>query len=210
MPARVRLAVVVAAALLLALSGAALLAQARGGDEGTQGPGSPFAGALRPPGVPPAELRGLRDQDGRPVSLRELRGQPVVVTFLYTSCEDTCPLTAQQVRGALDDLGRDVPALAVSVDPANDTPERARRFLRRQGLQGRMRYLLGDRPALARQWRAYGIQPQGDGFEHSAHVVLLDGRGVQRIGFPVSRLDPEALAHDLRVLSDGARAAPAS
>jgi hypothetical protein len=30
--------------------------------------------------------------------------------------------------------------------------------------------------------------------------VLLDGEGRQRIGFPVSFLTPEALAHDLRLL----------
>ena len=27
------------------------------------------------------------------------------MTFIYSTCEDTCPLIAQQIRGALDDLG---------------------------------------------------------------------------------------------------------
>ena len=201
--ARARLALAVAGLLLLAL--VAGLVASRPDARVTA-----FEGALRPPGLPAPELGGLHDQDGRALSLRELRGRPVVVTFLYTTCEDTCPLTAQQIRGALDDLGRDVPALAVSVDPAVDTPARARRFLREQGLEGRMRFLLGGRAALARQWRAYGSRPQGEGFEHSAHVVLLDGQGLQRVGFPASRLTPEALAHDLRALSADGRATSAS
>ena len=44
-----------------------------------------FAGALRPE-TPPASFT-LRDEEGRPVDIADFRGQPVVVTFLYSSCE---------------------------------------------------------------------------------------------------------------------------
>ena len=37
-------------------------------------------------------------------------------------------------------------------------------------------------------------------FEHSAYVMLIDRRGVQRLGIPFERLDPAELAQDLRVL----------
>ena len=51
---------------------------------------------------------------------RERSGTVVVLTPLYTHCQDACPLTAQQIRGALDDLSGDqrsgVRALALSVD----------------------------------------------------------------------------------------------
>ena len=50
--------------------------------------GDAFAGASRPPAIPPAEF-GMRDEQGRDVRLADLRGKPVVVTFLYTTCEDT-------------------------------------------------------------------------------------------------------------------------
>src|SRR4051812_33456318 len=59
-----------------------------------------FEGALRPAGIPSARF-ALRDQDGRTVTASELRGRPIVVSFLYTHCRDTCPLIADQVRGAL-------------------------------------------------------------------------------------------------------------
>jgi len=107
----------------------------------------------------------------------------------------------QTIRGALDDLGRDVPVVGVSVDPAGDTAERARRFVRRMRMTGRMTYLLGDRPALARVWRAFGIRPQSADLEHSAYVVLVDGRGRQRIGFPSHELTQAGLAHDLARLT---------
>jgi len=158
-----------------------------------------WAGATRPAGIPPAEL-SLRDQDGRPVSLAGYRGRPVVVTFLYSTCEDTCPTQVQTIRGALDDLGADVPVLAISVDPANDTPARARRFVLEQRMTGRMSFLLGEEAELARAWRTFAVAPQRDDLEHSAYVVLLDGRGRQRVAFPFGALTSEGLAHDLRRL----------
>ena len=160
-----------------------------------------FSGALRPK-TPAATFR-LRDEEGRLVDVADYRGRPVVVTFMYTGCENDCPTIAQQIRGALDDLGTDVPVLAVSVDPAGDTPASARRFIARQRLGGRMRFLLGSESQLQPVWRGFGIAPQAEGREHSAAVVLLGPDGRQAVGFPVSELTPEALASDLRMLGAG-------
>ena len=195
MPVRARLAIFLAATF--AVAGAFVLTVTRDDDEPRAQ--ARFEGSVRPPGIPPAEFR-MRDQDGKVATLSEYRGKPVVVTFLYTTCEDTCPLTAQQIRGALDELGHDVPVLAVAVDPPRDTPERARRFLGEQRVAGRMRFLLGPELELRRQWRAYGIQPQTDDLEHSAYVVLLDKTGRQRIGWPAGEATPDAIANDLALL----------
>jgi protein SCO1 len=191
---RLHLAMLVAGTLLLAVAAVILFT---GGSASRQAqPG--FAGALRP--TIPAQDFHLRDQDGRAVRLSDFRGRVIVLTFLYSTCRDTCPVMAQQIRGALDDLDIQPPALAVSVDPANDTPRSARAFLLRQHLTGRMRFLLGTAAQLAPVWDAYGIAPQRRGRDHSAYVILLDARGRQRIGFPADQLTPEALAHDVRTL----------
>jgi protein SCO1/2 len=195
MPARLRLALFVTG--VLALAGVAAVLLFAVGDRTARSDG--FSGALRPPGIPPAEF-GLRDEQGRVVRLGDLRGRPAVVTFLYTTCRDTCPLTTQQIRQALDDLGRDVPVIAVSVDPANDTPRRARAFALKQGMTGRMRWVLGTGAQLQRLWRAYGVAPQTAKEDHSASTVLLDARGRQRVGFATSVLTPEGLAHDIAAL----------
>ena len=194
MPFRARLALALAATFAVIAAAAAVLSS----DPETAASDAP-AGAIRPAGIPPSDFR-LTDQDGRTVTLADVRGEVAIVTFLYTTCEDTCPLAAMQIRGALDDLGHDVPVLAFAVDPPRDTPERAQAFLTKTKMTGRMRFLTGPREELRRQWRAYGIRPQGEGFEHSAYVVLLDRRGVQRIGFPVDHLTPEGLAHDVALL----------
>jgi protein SCO1 len=159
-----------------------------------------FAGALSPPNIPPRDFT-LSDEDGKPISLRQYRGKVVVLTFMYSTCQDTCPVTATTIRGALDDVGHDVPTLAVSVDPANDTRDSAEAFLVKRGLSGgRMHFLLGTRAQLAPIWHAYGIQPQGNGFEHTARVLVIDKDGRQRVAFPVEQLVDRDLAHDIRKL----------
>jgi protein SCO1 len=162
-------------------------------------PAGEFAGSVRPPGAPAPPFR-LRDQDGRRVSMADYRGRTVVMAFVYSTCEDTCPGQVQSIRGALDRLGHDLPVLLVSVDPANDTQARAKRFLLEQHVTGRMRFVLGSERELSPVWKGYGIAPQRGTLDHSAYVVVVDGKGLQRIGFPHSQLTPEDLAHDLRRL----------
>ncbi len=162
-----------------------------------------FEGAILPRGLDAPRFR-LRDQDGEPVAMEDLRGRPVIVTFLYTHCEDSCPTQAQQVRSALDELGEEVPALAIAVEPERDTEESARAFLSEQRVLGRMRFVLGSRAELKKVWKAFGVEPQRDDLEHSGRFVLVDPDGVQRVSFPIDQATPERLAHDLRLLADGA------
>ena len=193
MPPRVLLALTTLCLFVAAGIGGVVLARA-GEDDAAPAPG--WEGAIRPPGTRLPDF-ALRDQDGELVTAAQLRGQPVIVTFVYSTCEDTCPAQVMSIRGALDRLGRDVPVLGVSVDPANDTRRRARAFLLEQSMTGRMRFLLGDARGLAQLWRAFGIAPRRDGLEHTAHTVIVDAAGRQRIGFPASQLTPSRLAHDL-------------
>jgi protein SCO1 len=169
---------------------------------GAVAPRSPFKGALRPPS-PPNDF-SLRDQEGRLVRLADQRGKVVILSPMYTTCRDTCPIVAQQIRAALDDLPaserEQIVALALSVDPANDTPASAKRFLVSRRVSGYLDFLLGSHSELRPVWRTYGFSPQAEELEHNSYVVLIDSRGRQRIGFPVDFLTPEALTHDLRLL----------
>jgi protein SCO1 len=196
--ARVLIALFLVAVFAL---GATVLA-AGGGDDGeVAGAGGPFEGAVMPEGLRAPDFE-LRNQDGEQISMRDFRGEPVIVTFLYTTCEDTCPLQAQTVRGALDQLGHDVPAIAIAVDPPRDTPERARAFLVEQRALGRLDFVLGSRAELHPLWRGFAIRPQSVTQEHQARITLVDPRGYQRVGYPGSQATPERLAHDLRLLEN--------
>ena len=187
---------------VFALGAIALAANSRGGDDdGGDQPttANRFEGAVMPAGLRAPDFE-LTNQDGERISMRELRGQPVVVTFLYTTCEDTCPVQAQTVRGALDQLGHDLPAIAVAVDPPRDTPQRARAFLSEQRALGRMDFVLGSRKELKPLWDGFFVQPQSVTQEHNARFTLVDADGFQRVGYPGAEATPERLAHDLRIL----------
>ncbi|MDA0165161.1 SCO family protein [Solirubrobacter ginsenosidimutans] len=162
-----------------------------------------WAGAQRPDHQPVPAFT-LRDQDGKTVTSASLRGKPVVFAFIYSTCRDTCPAQVQTIRGALDDFpgsADKVRVIGISVDPANDTPKRAQSFLLKQQMTGRMQFLLGSRAQLKPVWDAFAIQPQSKALEHSAHTVLADADGVQRVGFPFDHLTGEGLVHDLERLA---------
>jgi protein SCO1/2 len=161
---------------------------------------SNFQGAIMPSGVRAPDFT-LENQQGEQVSMRALRGKPVIVTFLYTHCRDTCPAQAQIVKGALADLGGGaVPALAIAVDPPNDTPESAKAFLAKQRVAG-LDFVLGSRAQLETLWKGFAIRPQAITSEHQARLTLVDKRGFQRIGYP------DARAHRPRHPPAGARVA---
>ncbi len=201
LPARLQLALIaLAACAAAAVFGVVLASGRQAGAQDGLNLSNGWAGALRPPGLMVPSFR-LHDQDGGVVTSQSLRGKPVVYAFVYSTCRDTCPAEVQTIRGALDDLGRDVPVMGVSVDPRNDTRKSAIAFLLDQKMTGRMKFLLGTQAQLAPVWKAFGIQPQENGLEHSAHVVLADAQGRQRIGFPFEELTEDRLAHDLARLA---------
>jgi protein SCO1/2 len=78
-------------------------------------------------------------QRGKPVKFYDdlIKGKIVIISFIYTSCTDICPLTTAriaQLEEKLGDMvGRDVFILSMSVDPERDTPERLKEYAERFG-----------------------------------------------------------------------------
>jgi protein SCO1/2 len=184
-------------AVLLAAIGAVLLS-------GVHSPApvprtSAFAGPVLPPGLRAASF-SLPDQNGRLVSLSSYRGHVVVLTFIHSQCKDACPFMVEQIKGALNDLphaGAGVAAIGISVAPAEDTRASRRAFLATHEMTGRLAFLNGPPPALRRVWHAYAMQPVQGKIDHSTFVLLIDKRGIERVGFAADQLTPEGLAHDI-------------
>lgn len=183
------------AALGLVLSGC-------GGNGSTTGTGE-FDGAAFPPGVRAPDFV-LTDQDGRTVSLSGQRGRVVMLAFLWTGCR-TCTLVAEQVRGALDELGTraGVRTLLIDTSPRTTTRARVVRFLQNTSLAGRASYLSGPEAHLRRVWRAYSVAAAGRGgsaAEAGIVVLLIDRRGLERVGFGTEQITPQGLSHDVGLL----------
>ena len=118
------------------LTGTLVVDGARSWIEGTsltkppEGVATPAAeAALGPPAGTPLPTTPLRDQSGREVTAKDFAGRDLVITFIYTRCPlpDFCPLMMSrldEVAARLHKAGRrgDVHMLAITVDPAHDTP----------------------------------------------------------------------------------------
>ncbi len=158
-----------------------------------------FDGAAYPPGIMAPDFK-LHDEQGHTVSLSEYRDKVIALSFLSSDCR-TCTLVAQQIRGALDELGSPpgVSTIFVSTDPRTDTSAGVARFLAATSLTGRAIYLTGSGHSLKAVWRAYHVTTGEDGIT----VLLIDRTGVERVAFGVEQITPEGLSHDIRLLDTG-------
>ena len=76
----------------------------------------------------------LLDKTGAPLSLSDLRGEPVLLFFGYTHCPDECPTTMAdytRVKQLLGTAGDQVHFVFVSVDGERDTPDLVAEFTNR-------------------------------------------------------------------------------
>ena len=137
----------------------------------------------------PAPAFHLVDQTGRPVSLSDLHGKTVALTFLDPVCTSDCPLIAQEFHAANSLLGADsskVVFVAVVANPIYRATAFTNAFDRQEGLE-HMRnwlFLTGSLPALDQVWENYGVEvdvaPAGAMIDHSELAYLIDARGRTR------------------------------
>ena len=185
--------------------------------------GATLQGAVVTPPMPAYDF-SLHDDHNRQVRLSDFRGKAVALTFLYTHCPDACPLTAEKLRQTsqqLGDLKQRVVFVAVSVDPAGDTPEAIRGFLSAHRVEGQLSYLTGSFADLRRVWGYFLVasdakdpgagprplpaaasKPQSGPqlVGHSSIVDVIDPSGNIRVFLP-GDFDPKDLSTDLRILS---------
>ena len=73
-------------------------------------------------------------QDGKTLHFYNdlIKGKIVVVSFVYTSCSDLCPILTARLADVKDKLGdavgHDIFFISMSVDPEHDTPEMLKAF----------------------------------------------------------------------------------
>jgi protein SCO1/2 len=154
-------------------------------------------------GMQAAPAFSLADQAGVPISLAELRGRPVVLTFLSTGDRNVDPATADKLHAAAHSLSArasSVAWVAISADPAADTPAAAQAFVRAHGMDGVLHYLVGSTSQLEPVWSRYGVATGQT--THTAGVFVIDSQGRERV-FLDSSFDPATLSGDLRMLLGG-------
>ena len=146
----------------------------------------------------------LKDIHGRTVDIRDFKGSPVLVTFVYAHCPDVCPLIMSNLRQARIDagaVGKRTRVIAVSVNPKGDTPAVVRKFLAERGVAGFVHYLIGTRGQLEPVWKDWNVAqqvPKSDPelVEHSALIYGVTAGGDLATAYPVG-FKAATIARDL-------------
>ncbi|MDH3531647.1 MAG: SCO family protein [Gammaproteobacteria bacterium] len=150
----------------------------------------------------------LRNVDGQSFELARLRGKPVVVSMIYTSCHHVCPTITQNLGNAVDiareALGADAFAvITVGFDWAVDTPDRMRMYASERRIDvPDWHFLAGDAASIDALSRDLGFQffPSAKGFDHLTQTTVLDGEGkVYRQIYGVD-IEPPSLVEPLKEL----------
>jgi cytochrome oxidase Cu insertion factor (SCO1/SenC/PrrC family) len=110
----------------------------------------------------PAPAVSLVDQNGANVTLDQLRGKVIVVTFFDANCQDACPVLADEIRQADAALGptrERVVFLTINTDPLHTATTPAPAAVTETGLAalGNWHFLTGSLATLDAVWRNYGV-----------------------------------------------------
>ena len=171
----------------------------------------------------------LSNQHNELLSPINFEGQVIILTFLYTSCTNVCPVVANQIKYVYQALANesDLEVVIISVDPSGDNVESTKEFLDRFNMNDDWSYLIGDERDLRQMWDAYYVDPvtsikkdskhqatsttkkhtsakQGliqESLEiiHSTPIYLIDKKGIAKILY-TTPFEVEDMIHDVEYL----------
>jgi protein SCO1 len=129
----------------------------------------------------------LVDQHGHDVTLASLKGRPVLIDFIYTTCPGPCPLMTSQMASVANllgpKLGSQVTFVSISIDPEHDRPAELEKYAREfKADEAGWLFLTGTPAQIDRVLALYhlkrGRNPDGT-VNHAAASFLLGPDGHQ-------------------------------
>jgi protein SCO1/2 len=122
---------------------------------------------------------------GKPVTLADFHGKPLVLSMVYTSCYQICPMTTRHlskvVEKARDALGEDAfSVVVIGFDTKVDTPDAMQYFANKQGISNKNWNLLSvneqDLGALSKEL-GFLYYTTSSGFDHLIQATVIDADG---------------------------------
>lgn len=165
-------------------------------------------GNARLPTVGAAPEFTLTTQAGNRLTLADLRGKVVAVTFIYATCKDTCPVLTAKMAGLQQKLGADfgprVRFVSVTVEPEIDTPAVLAAYAQRFGADpAGWSFLTGSSAEISdvvRRYGAFAKRLKPGEVDHLFLTSLIDRRGMLRVQYLGVRFDADEMLRDLRSL----------
>ena len=138
----------------------------------------------------------LVNQDGEAFRFYDdiLKGKVVAINFMYTSCEDSCPLeTAKllQVNRLLGGhVGKDVHMYSISIDPARDTPAVLKDYKKKFNIGSNWQFLTGTQKDIDLIRKKLGMFASGETelSNHNINFIMGNesmGQWIRRTPFDV-------------------------
>ncbi len=162
------------------------------------------------PVIRPAPDFTLLDTAGHPLRSSELRGQIVLVSFIYTSCPSACPLLTARMSALWRRLERErngrgrVRFLSITVDPLRDSAAELERYAKRFKADPKgWKFLREESQQLREVLATYDewTRLQADGeIDHPARLYLIDPQGRVREIYSISFFDERQAFLDIQAL----------
>jgi len=151
----------------------------------------------------------LRNTDGQAFELSALRGRPMVVSMIYTSCHHVCPRITRNLANTVDvareALGEDAfSVVTVGFDWKVDTPDQMKQFAAQHGGadQTDWHFLAADANSVDALSDNLGFLffASAKGFDHLAQTTVVDSEGkIYRQVYGVD-IDKQSLVEPLKEL----------
>jgi protein SCO1/2 len=147
----------------------------------------------------------LLDQHGNRVELDSLKGMPVLVDFVYTSCSQSCPLLTDKMQAVAKllgpQLGTKVRIVSITIDPQHDGPPQLLQYATAHGAnESGWLFLTGTEAQVQSVLGAYGIKIShgADGaIGHVTAAYLLGPNGHQVRQYEAMEVSAETVVGDI-------------
>ena len=174
---------------------------------------------LAPAAEPASRLAVIREapgftlttQSGKKFSLTDLRGKVLLVGFVFTTCNGTCPATTSRmcrIHDAMKEkkIFRDGQArfLSITLDPDRDTPGVLRRYANLYDVDlSSWSFLTGSPAVVKKTFQAWGMwvknAPNAQ-LQHPSRIFLVDKKGRIREIYNLSFLKTKWVVEDVELL----------
>jgi protein SCO1 len=150
----------------------------------------------------------LVNQNGAPFHSDRARGRVTLVTFVFTTCPDVCPLLtakfAQLQRMLVREQASDFFLVSITTDPEVDKPEVLKSYAQRYGADlSTWAFLTGDEDKISKVWRSFGVSVKKKGkglIQHTSLTTLIDRQGVRRINYYGDSWHEKDIFQDIQTL----------
>jgi protein SCO1 len=151
----------------------------------------------------------LTDQDGKPFKFSGTRGKLVLVTFIFTTCPDVCPLLTAKlaaIQRTLEEKNiKDYFLLSITTDPERDTTAALKEYAGHfKADVRRWSFLTGSRQEMAKVWKLFGVnvtKNQSGQVQHTSLTTLVDHEGNRRVDYYGDKWQEKEVLKDIEWLA---------